>query len=596
MAQSENRASNPVEAEIAIPLIREGWDHLREQSPLAAWGSWQKAIRLDPDSQAAQKALSTLESAGELPSAARARYRFQAPRTAEQRERWDARLRTANPEALDGAAGVFSDLTEQDPDDAEAWYNRALCLGWNGQNLEAIACLDRYVPLRAATDLQAAAEAWTLAEVLRQGKGAESLADELRFSASISWSAEDSGRLKHHFPGLKPLPTPAIPTSDAIAPSTVVIYEWLDQPTLEEPRPEAEPNSAPPATGSTLLATVYEGAEALRLSSPRSDTLETALERLAQVFDLAHRPVRREAAPLPLPFLDAQVWTIRFPGGLDQAVTDRLTREHVESYYENEWIHGKRHGLDGRSPLEASRPAANGDRTTLAKLTGIIRFQEQLATRASVGFLYQGYPFDRLRVRLGLEPADGNSVDPEELASASSNTLGRLDPASLADARLASAFESANGLRDDALAEKFALELMRRPANARQGVDLLPLAACLVRREMEQGQPDRAIEWIGRFESEATPHQARQLTTWRAEILARQGRADDAAELYRTLIDSDPKPAVVALDAAETLLDNGESVDARTFLEWACEAALDDDLRGVERRAEALLSLLDDAS
>ena len=57
-------------------LIHEGWNHLQSQRPLAAWGSWQRALRADPDSVAAQQALAALESASDLPLAARTAYRF----------------------------------------------------------------------------------------------------------------------------------------------------------------------------------------------------------------------------------------------------------------------------------------------------------------------------------------------------------------------------------------------------------------------------------------------------------------------------------------------------------------------------------------
>jgi hypothetical protein len=192
---------------------------------------------------------------------------------------------------------------------------------------------------------------------------------------------------------------------------------------------------------------------------------------------------------------------------------------------------------------------------------------------------------------LGLEPTDGDAVDPDDLGSASSRTLGRLDPASLADARLAAAFESADGLRDDRLTERFAAELAGRPAEARRGAGLLGLAACLVRRHVSHGRPDQALALIERLEPEATREERLRLATWRAEILAREGRTADAATLYRRLLDVAPSPAPLALDAAETLLDNGGSADIPMFLELARQAARAQDLPGIERRAKRLLLL-----
>ena len=54
-----------------LALVHEGWNHLMSQRPLAAWGTWQRALRIDPESAAARQALETLASASDLPLAAR---------------------------------------------------------------------------------------------------------------------------------------------------------------------------------------------------------------------------------------------------------------------------------------------------------------------------------------------------------------------------------------------------------------------------------------------------------------------------------------------------------------------------------------------
>ncbi len=138
------------ETDATLSLVHEGWNHLMSQRPLAAWGSWQRALRAEPDSAAARKALATLESAAELPLAARKVYRLRQPRTADQRSRWDLRLRAGGAEDLDAAAAAFERLAEDAPDDSEAWYNRALCLAWRGRDAEAVECLDRVVALSAS--------------------------------------------------------------------------------------------------------------------------------------------------------------------------------------------------------------------------------------------------------------------------------------------------------------------------------------------------------------------------------------------------------------------------------------------------------------
>ena len=68
-----------------LALVHEGWNHLMSQRPLAAWGTWQRALRIDPESAAARQAIETLESAPDLPLAARQVYRFRKPATEAQR-------------------------------------------------------------------------------------------------------------------------------------------------------------------------------------------------------------------------------------------------------------------------------------------------------------------------------------------------------------------------------------------------------------------------------------------------------------------------------------------------------------------------------
>src|SRR4051794_9248739 len=90
----------------ALALVHQGWTHLQLQRPQAAWASWHRALRRVPDFPAATQALATLESAGELPAAARAVYRFQAPRDAMRRARWDSKFQGRDHEQLDDAAAA----------------------------------------------------------------------------------------------------------------------------------------------------------------------------------------------------------------------------------------------------------------------------------------------------------------------------------------------------------------------------------------------------------------------------------------------------------------------------------------------------------
>ncbi|WP_165250254.1 hypothetical protein [Paludisphaera soli] len=571
------------DSEPSLALVHEGWNHLMSQRPLAAWGAWQRALRHEAGSEAARKALTTLECAQELPLAARRTYRFRQPRTPEQRARWDRRMRDGRGDELDAAAAIFDLLTQDAPDDVEAWFNRALCLAWRGRDVEAVECLDRVVALEAAHAPEGAVEAWTLAEVLRQGGGAEVLADDLRYACSFPRDGAEVDDLLALFPEIRRIPTPRDPSRPDHAATDVEVLEWLDRPFPDQ----AE--GAPAADLPHVLATIYVSPETLRLSSPRVDGLERAEERLRLVIGDPGEAAERAAAPLPLPFLDAALWTVRLPEGRDRADADRWTREVVENYYEDRWLHRPRQGLDGLSPLAAALDAHAGDDQARAKLAAVVRLREQLGARPGSAALYQGYPFDRLRRRLGLDPDDPASIEPDDLSCAGPWELKALVPGDLNDQQLIDAFLSAKGLRDDALTAPLAEELLRRRPDGLARVDAEDLAASLVRREMQRGRPDAALDRIEQVRPLASDAARRALDVWRAEVFARSGRPDEAANAYRLLLDDSFEGARLALDAGEALLDAGSAPQARAFLTEAARLAPAFGLRGVARRAAQLL-------
>ncbi len=571
--------------ETSTSLIHEGWDHLRSQRPLAAWASWQRALRIQPDSAAALRALSTLESAKDLPLAARTTYRFREPRDPARRPIWDERLRHGNLEDLNATADAFADLAGGDAGDSSAWYNRGLCLAWMGENREAIACLDRAVAVDAQAAFDDAVAAWTLAEILRQGAGAETEADDLRFNYTIAWNPHDTPMLLHEFPEIRPVPIPRAPGTSLGEDHDIEVFEWLDRPI-----DAAAPSQLSGWRLPIVLASVFINRKSLRLSSPRPVTLERIAEVLFARLEARPASIRREAAPLPLPFLDADLWIFRIPGDALPGSGDDLTREAIEHYFENEWIHRERKALGERSPLGASTDAGRGDVVARAKLTAVVKVREQLSSRVSTRALYKGYPFDRLRRRLGLESVDSAAVDPLDLGCAAADELDLLELPALDDARLIDAASSAAGLGDDARTARFAAELVRRASQSARAIDLRPLVSALVRQALGRGEENEALEWIERARPMADAETAATFDVWRAEVLARRGRGDAALEVYQSLISPDRAGAAMALDGALTMIDNGHFDLAVQLLTQARNLAREAGLFWIEQRASRLLA------
>ena len=581
-------------AALALRLVREGWVHLQAQRPLAAWASWRHALRVDPGQEAAAQALDRLAHAEELPASARAEYRFRAPREEAHRHRWDAVF------TKDSGAGdhervdlselatterAFARLAEADPTDADARFNQALCLAWLGRNLESIAALDVAVELSAAVDFEGAVEAWRLAEVLRQGGGAETLADEFRHvydfpAGNLASRLADS---IHRGAVLRRLPPP----DDR---GEVDIHEWLDRPF---PKPSEEPLRLDRVP--RVNAIVIESAAGLRLSIAGPDRIVVVEEWLLRTSGDVAEPA---AIPLALALIDAAVWSIRIPTWVEAEDRKRIYRETVEDFHENCWIHRPRQALDGRSPLAVGERAANGDRGSAAKIEAIIRFREETAERPSSIELYQGYPFDRLRKRLGLPPKDADAIDAIDVSCLSSSDLDRLDPSTLDDLRLVDAFRSAASLGDDSRSARFASAIIDRGVSALSKIPLEAVFAPLVRHALAEDQVDSALlhvdEAIEAAKMIDDGRESRKFSTWRAELLSRIDRPDEALDVYLSLLENADSPEAVALDGAATLLSDGHGGHARRLATDALESATARGNLLVAREAEDFLHRLDD--
>ena len=404
------------DAEAALALVHQGWRHLQLQRPLAAWAHWQRALRLKAGDQAAASAIDHLAHSIELPEAARKPRRLVSPDDAKARRRWDTALRGRDLGDLGAAADVFEELAEREPTDLGAWKNRALCHAWLGDNVAAIYALDYVVHLESPTDPDRAADAWGLAEILRQGGGAEDHADDLSYRFELPWPDGVSLPLED-LEDVREVPTPIDPVQGVPIPPETRIVEWLDR-----PMPPAQPLPTPLGLP-RVLALAILGDGSLRCSGLDRSGIEELEERVNARLGRGVTAQRR-STPLPLALMDAAAATFRMPEGLPAEARRALLAGGIASYFEDHWSRVPRRGLGAglgdesgpiaRSPIDAAALALDGDAVLRAKLGGIIQIREQLAGRPRSIELYAGYDFNRLRSRLGLEPlgAPPPGVDP----------------------------------------------------------------------------------------------------------------------------------------------------------------------------------------
>ena len=155
--------------------------------PVAARAAGQLALRYDPTAEDLQKGFKAIfgPENPNLIKAAKKEYKYQSPAgpNAAPGSAWAAALAGASTGKLVDAARAFEKLTQADANDAPAWYNLALTQSWLGNGAGAVASLEKYVALEA--DEQRAADAWTLAEVLRLGQGMEESADHVQYSIIV---------------------------------------------------------------------------------------------------------------------------------------------------------------------------------------------------------------------------------------------------------------------------------------------------------------------------------------------------------------------------------------------------------------------------
>lgn len=391
-----------------LELVHQGWGHLRAQRPLAAWASWQRALRLRPDDEAASRAIEVLRDAVELPSVARMPQRLRPPEGEARRARWDQALTAGGLDDPAAAASAFERLVEEDETDAAAWWNLALCRAWQGGNVAAIGALDRFVGLAAESRADDAAGAWTLAELLRHGGGAEHLADELTSSFVLrrAGGMDVALRRLESRPNVVAKPAPRDPATGEPIGGDLRIFEWLDRP-MPEAGAIRDARDVP-----RMMALVIVDPGRMRFSSPDREALAGLEGELG-----SESVVDRRSSPLHLTALDQGVALNRLPAGLDAGRRADLTRDLVEHHFEHRWVRQPRHGLGLRTPASVAAEAG-GSAIDRARLAGIVRFYEQFSERPTAAAIYRGYPFDRLRHRLGLEPIDPNAVDPAEPACA----------------------------------------------------------------------------------------------------------------------------------------------------------------------------------
>jgi tetratricopeptide (TPR) repeat protein len=544
--------------------------------PVAARAAFEIGRRFRPTDENLKEVFQSLfvKESG-LPEAASREYSYLPPPATSNglRVSWDKALSGAITGKLTDALQAFEKLTQDHPDLPAARYNLGLTRAWLGDNPGAVEDLDRYVTLEP--DEKLAAAAWELALVLHYGFGMEDRGD---------W--QEHGVIYQ------------LRDPQAFA---AVIDDWVKKFRLVALQPDEEQKYV---TGiltdrQTTLVSPTEGLQfanyggsflmagsMVRLAGPNPDTLQ----RLRADFEKAMGPALGEPQTTKgfAPFRSLLIEALPIPiPPTEEANSGDVIREKVNKFFEEKLIHRPMPTLGNVSPLDAA-----GHPILRKKLVGLLGFLKGCLPPVEPF----KYDFDRLRRKLGLQPAVAGALgEPgdvsqgskeEEVSSMGAPELSTLKLEDLSDDHLEKAYQAALKLDAKELAGHFARALISRPQRTDRP-DRFPWYTHLMQLALSEGDTETALNYVNegeRLDCEHNQgHRRNDYELRRAQIHSKRGEADRAHEIFSNLISRVPAELRFHGNAAEAMLSARQPARALQFAEGGLAKARQQNNRDSEQ-------------
>lgn len=545
--------------------------------PIAAHAAAELALKFNPANDSIRQGIATVfgKENPNLPAPATREYRYKALPEGASGERhtvWDTALKSAGTGRLTDAIKAFETLTQGEGAEPAAWFNLGLSHAWAGNNAAGLQALDEYVAKE--TEETQAAEAWAMAEVLRFGQGMEDQADLVMHAATLGLrdprafveilgELEKEGRL----------------TGAQINQEQGILRAII----LEAPGPALTPELAA-RQGLRAACDVTLMGNFVNLSSTSKESLDKILTPIQQ--KLGNMMVEPQMHRGPARFSDVLNEGIQFPrNAATKEEAEERIRDSIQKFFEEVWIHRPLKSLNGVPPVDAV-----GHGVLKKKLRGLLQF-----TRECIEMTGYPYDFDRVLRKLGLlegAPAPSQEGGAVDIASLGAAELAGLATDSLSTPDLDLAYQTAMKLDARELAGKFASLLVARPSYAERR-DRFPLYQLLIQQSLSQGNLDSALDLVNEGESDdCTNNEGRRRNEFelrRAQVHAKRGEYDQAADVYDRLISRVPTEWNYRINAAETMLSAKQKDKAMKFAKEGHAAAVKANNRDLEGHFRELM-------
>ena len=534
---------------------------MSQNRPIAARVALKMMLKLDPTAAEPKQLFEDQFGPNSaLSEAAKREYSLlPPPATRERQTAWNKAAKTHGAGRLSGMAKMFEELTSSDKNDGAAWFNMALTQAMIGNNAKAIEALEKFFQLE--TDEGRLVVATGLSIVLRCGSGLEQKADFLEHLHLFPVRDPNKvvGFMQKLMEGKQFLPFPRQPDDPSINGFLLKPLSGL----------LVAGDSTPQYAN--ILGTLSASPEGFKIrtfdTKAGADIVHEARQALGFALNEGKSIL---VGSLSDPYRELAV--VNLTANTDEESLKSKQREIVKSYFTEKWPSKPLKILGDKSPKEAiTTPQGR------VLLLGLLKYIE------GANSLISDFGFDSNGLKALLGMGGEAPTAPTSNTPASS---GEPDAAALDQA-----FRDARHHDRDEEAVQLGEKLIALPSD--QVPDRSHVHLFLGRRKASAGALAEAIQILSLGADFDRKHnngaKAAELDLARAQVLSKEGKQDDAAELISETAHKHSKELSIVARATEMLLSMKRGKEAVAIGEAGLKEATHQQNRDAEGHLSELL-------